>query len=298
MAPMKGSENKAKLDGKVVVITGANTGIGKETAKDISKRGARVIVLCRNIDKANAAAEEISKETGNAVEVEKLDLSSLKSVRECAQKILDKEEKIDILVNNAGVMACPKTLTEDGFEMQIGTNHFGHFLLTELLLPLVKKSKESGFHPRIVIVSSLAHENGQMNWDDINWEKSYDEWKAYSQSKLANVLHGVELAKRLENTGISVYSLHPGVIDTELGRHMQEKWYFRMIYPVMRVFIKTPLQGAQTQLYCCLEESIADHSGRYYSDCKEKQPSARARSEEDAKKLWEISEKLTGLKTD
>jgi len=298
MAPMKGSENKTKLDGKVVVITGANTGIGKETAKDISKRGARVIILCRNVDKAKAAAEEIAKETGGTVDVEKLDLSSLKSVRECAKNLLEKEEKIDILVNNAGVMACPKTLTEDGLEMQIGTNHFGHFLLTELLLPLVKKSAESGFHPRIVIVSSLAHENGQMNWEDINWEKSYDEWKAYSQSKLANVLHGVELAKRLENTGISVYSLHPGVIDTELGRHMQEKWYFRMIYPVMRVFIKTPLQGAQTQLFCCLEESIVDHSGRYYSDCKEKQAARQARSEDDAKKLWEISEKLVGLKSE
>ena len=129
-------------------ILGSNTGIGKVTAHEISKRGARIIMLCRNIEKAEAVASEISNDTGNQVDVLKLDLSSLNSVRECAQIILDKEEKIDILINNAGIMTCPEWKTYDGFEMQIGTNHFGHFLLTELLIPLLRKSASTGFTPR------------------------------------------------------------------------------------------------------------------------------------------------------
>jgi retinol dehydrogenase-12 len=261
----------------------------------MSARGARVIILCRSIDKGKEAVEEIFKETGKTVEVEKLDLASLKSVRECAQKLLEKEEKIDILVNNAGIMTCPNWKTEDGFDMQLGTNHLGHFLLTEMLLPLLKKSAATGFHPRIVIVSSLAHESGSMLWNDINFEKSYDKGKAYCQSKLANVLHGTELARRLANTGIAVYTLHPGVIMTDLWRHITETWWGKIIWPVIKCFIKTPLQGAQTTIYCCLEESIQDHSGRYYSDCKEKTAASAGRSEEDAKRLWELSEKLVGL---
>ena len=204
-APMKGSENKARLEGRTVVITGANTGIGKVTALDMSGRGARVIILCRNQDKAKEAAAEIAKETGGVVECGKLDLSSLASVRECAKTLLEREDKIDLLVNNAGVMTCPNWKTEDGFDMQLGTNHLGHFLLTELLTPLLKKSAASGFRPRIVIVSSVAHEMGSMNWEDLNWEKSYDKNKAYAQSKLANVLHAKELARRLEDTGIAVF---------------------------------------------------------------------------------------------
>ena len=139
--------------------SGANTGIGKVTALDMSKRGARVIILCRSMDKGKEAADEIMRETNGAVEVEKLDLASLKSVRECAQKLLDNEQKIDILVNNAGIMTCPNWKTEDGFDMQLGTNHLGHFLLTEMLLPLLKKSAATGFHPRFHIQIDLIVSN-------------------------------------------------------------------------------------------------------------------------------------------
>ena len=133
---------------KTFTLPGANTGIGKETAKDLSARGARIIILCRNLEKGNAAAAEINKETGSPVDVEKLDLASLKSVRECANVLLEKESQIDILVNNAGIMTCPHWKTEDGFDMQFGTNHLGHFLLTELLMPLIRKSAEAGNKPR------------------------------------------------------------------------------------------------------------------------------------------------------
>lgn len=226
---------------------GANTGIGKETALDLSKRGARVLMLCRSLEKTHITAEEIRATTSNPVEVYKLDLASLRSVRECAEKVQEKEEKIDILVNNAGIMSCPKWQTEDGFDMQFGTNHLGHFLLTELLLPLIKKSRQEGFHPRyhclkrsnqkkkkkkkqlesennvrfificrIVILSSLVHQFGEIHWDDLNFEKSYNELDAYYQSKLANVLHGKELARRLVGTGITVYVVHPGASVIEI----------------------------------------------------------------------------------
>lgn len=295
MAPMYSPKCDKKLNGKVVVLTGGNTGIGKETARDLSRRGARVIILCRDTNKGDAAAEEITKETHFVVQCVQLDLASLKSVRECAEKILETEEKIDYLINNAGVMMCPYWKTEDGFEMQFGTNHLGHFLLTEMLMPLVKKSAAGGFRPRIVIVSSVAHESFGINWNDINFEKSYNSLKAYCQSKLANVLHAKELAKRLEGSGISVYSLHPGVIKTELTRHTNETWYGKMFFFFTNAFYLTPVEGCQTTLYCVLEDSIVDHSGRYYSGCQEKNPSANALKEEDQKRLWDISSKLVCL---
>jgi len=299
--PTSGTDNQRRLDDKVVVITGCNTGIGKITAHELSKRGAKVVMLCRNVEKAEAAAEEIRKDTGSVVVVMKCDLSSLESVRTCAAKLIEDEDKIDMLVNNAGVMMTPETpRTTEGFEMQIGTNHLGHFLLTELLLPKLRKSAASGFNARIVIVSSLAHERGIIRFDDINWKNgSYSPIAAYQQSKLANVMHASALARRLENTGITVYSLHPGVIATELIRHMEERYgmLFRCVIPLFNWVIKTPFHGAQTTLYCCLEEKLSAVSGLYYSDCAEKALRNRfATSKDDQEKLWALSEELVGLK--
>jgi len=286
--------SKARLDGKIVVITGANTGIGKCTAMDLSKRGAKIVMLCRNLEKAEEAADEIRKATEGEVVVHKLDLASLASVRECAEQLGNSLEKIDILINNAGIMACPEMRTKEGFEMQIGTNHFGHFLLTNLLMPLLKKAAPTA---RIINVSSLAHTRGRMQWDDINWEKTpYSAVEAYGQSKLANVLFTKELARKGEGSGVNAYALHPGVINTELSRHMADTYgplinIFKLCMPL----IKTPESGANTTIYCAVDESIADHNGRYYSDCKEKQPAPQAENLEDAKKLWEISEQLVNL---
>lgn len=284
----------ARLDGKTVVITGANTGIGKVTAMDLSKRGAKVVMLCRNVEKAEEAAEEIRKATEGEVVVHKLDLASLASVRECAEQLGNSLEKIDILINNAGIMACPEMRTTEGFEMQIGTNHFGHFLLTNLLLPQLKKAAPNA---RIVNVSSLAHTRGQMQWDDINWEKTpYNAIQAYGQSKLANILFTKELARKGEGSGVNAYALHPGVINTELGRHLKDTFGpMVLIWKLAMPFIKTPESGANTTIYCAVDESIADHNGRYYSDCKEKQTAPQAENIEDAKKLWEISEQLVNL---
>jgi retinol dehydrogenase-12 len=226
--------SNAKLDGKVVVITGANTGIGKICAQELSKRGAKVIMLCRSTERGEAAAEEIRKATKGEVIVHKMDLASLKSVRECAEQLNNSLDKIDILLNNAGVMTCPEMRTEEGFEMQIGTNHFGHFLLTNLLMPLLKKAAPGS---RIVNVSSMAHEMGRIYWDDINFEKTpYNSVKAYQQSKLANVLFTKELARRGEGSGVTAYALHPGVIHTELGRHMKDTFGTVAYYMVMPLF--------------------------------------------------------------
>ena len=175
-----------RLEDKVAVVTGANTGIGFETALDLSSRGAKVILLCRSLDRGEVAATTIRAATGGEVLVEELDLASLASVRDCAAKLVVTLDKIHILVNNAGVMACPLTRTEDGFEMQMGTNHLGPFLLTSLLLPLLQRAAPGA---RIVTVSSLAHQRGTIQWDDMHWEREpYSATKAYSQSKLANVL--------------------------------------------------------------------------------------------------------------
>merc|ERR1711884_915306 len=212
--PSIGSDCRKRLDGKVVAITGANTGIGKETALDLAKKGARVILLCRSLEKAKKAAEDIKKQFKEAqITLHQLDLASLKSVRNCAQHLIDTEDKIDILVNNAGIMMCPEWKTEDGFDMQLGTNHLGHFLFTELITPLLMKSASSGFDTRIVIVSSICHFKGRIYWRDLHFEKKnhkYDRINAYTQSKLANVMHARELASRLQETGITVVSLHPG----------------------------------------------------------------------------------------
>ncbi|KAM7396698.1 hypothetical protein PAMP_019721 [Pampus punctatissimus] len=282
--------SKARLDGKTILITGSNTGIGKETAVDLAKRGARVILACRDMDRANKAAEEVRKMSQNDnVIVKKLDLASLQSVRQLAKEIQESEERLDILINNAGVMCCPKWQTEDGFEMQFGVNHLGHFLLTNCLLDLLKKSSPS----RIVNVSSLAHENGQIYFDDINQDKDYHPWKSYSQSKLANVLFTRELAKKLQGTGVTTYSLHPGVIRTDLSRHLS--LWKRVLCTPLTFFIKSPTEGAQTTIYCAVEESLQKESGLYYSDCAPKTAAPQGLDDEAAKKLWDLSASMVGL---
>ncbi|XP_034390927.1 retinol dehydrogenase 11-like [Cyclopterus lumpus] len=286
--------SKASLEGKTVLITGGNTGIGKETAVDLAKRGARVLLACRDMDRANKAAEEVRKRSGNDnVIVKKVDLASLQSVRHLARDVLASEERLDVLINNAGIMSCPKWQTEDGFEMQFGVNHLGHFLLTNCLLDLLKKSSSS----RIVTVSSLGHERGQIYFDDINQDKDYRPLKSYAQSKLANVLFTRELANKLQGTGVTTYSLHPGIIRTELGRHFLPTMplWKKVVYTALVFLIKSPTEGAQTTIYCAVEESLQNESGLYYSDCAPKTAAPQGLDDEAAKKLWDLSASMVGL---
>ncbi|XP_049291578.1 retinol dehydrogenase 12-like isoform X2 [Anopheles funestus] len=280
-----------RLDAKVVIITGANAGIGKEAAVECAKRGARVYMGCRDPARMEKARQEILDKSGsqNVFGLE-LDLASFESIRNFVKTFLSMERRLHVLINNAGVMACPKAYTKEGFEMHFGTNHLGHFLLTNLLLDVLKRSAPS----RIVTVSSLGHKWGRIDKDDINAEKDYREWDAYTQSKLCNILFSRHLAKRLHGTGVNTYALHPGAINTELMRHLNP-CLRTMAKPVFWVFFKTPKSGAQTTLYCAMEPTIASQTGLYYSDCKQKEPEPHAKDDTMAEWLWNLSERLTGL---
>ncbi|XP_066282243.1 retinol dehydrogenase 12-like [Branchiostoma lanceolatum] len=290
--------SRARLEGKTVIVTGANTGIGKETARDMAERGVRVILACRDVTKASRAADDIRRSTGNGnVVVQELDLASLASIRAFARRITDSESRLDILINNAGISLCPHWTTKDGFEMTFGVNHLGHFLLTNLLLDLLKKSAPS----RVVCVSSKNHHDGSINFGDINWEGGYNFMKAYGQSKLANVMFARELSKRMEGSGVTAYSLHPGVILTEGGRHVKKVVGNIIVFltPIillgMLLFGKNVRQGAQTSIYCAVTEGLEVHSGKYFSDCEVTEPSPLAKDDDVSKRLWDLSAEMVGL---
>ncbi|XP_067217088.1 retinol dehydrogenase 11-like [Linepithema humile] len=306
--------SKVRLVGKTVIITGANTGIGKETARDLYRRGARVILACRDVQRANDALEDIKNNPPSRADKEQfqgepgelviyqLDLSKLKSVKECAEKLLTWESAIHLLINNAGIMMCPQEKTEDGFDLQLQTNYIGHFLLTLLLLPKIQASAPGC---RIVNVSSRVQSYGVIH-EDLNLEKTYTPLKAYSQSKLANVLFTRELARRLKEAninGINVYSLHPGIIHTELGRH-----FHKTVFPGasvvfhwlrwLRPFVKNPEEGAQTTLYCAVDEKTADETGFYYTECRVAISQWKKKDEQIAKELWDKTCQLLHLEPD
>ncbi|XP_048772945.2 retinol dehydrogenase 12-like [Ostrea edulis] len=282
--------SKTCLNGKTVIITGANTGIGKETAINLAGRGARVIMACRNKSRGETALSDVRKKTGSKqVVLKMLDLASLESVRTFAEDVKKTESRLDILINNAGLMMCPHTKTADGFELQLGTNHLGHFLLTNLLLDKIEGSAPA----RIINLSSIAHMGcNRINFDDINSEITYGKWQAYAQSKLANVLFTRELNKRLKGTGVAVNSVHPGMVITELFRYVSG---YSIIWPFMIFLCKTTREGAQTSIYCAVDESIENVTGKYFSDCAIKEESKAAQDDEAAKRLWDVSVKMVGL---
>ncbi|XP_028856230.1 dehydrogenase/reductase SDR family member 13b.1 [Denticeps clupeoides] len=288
--------SKAVLKGKTAVVTGSNAGIGKATAMDLARRGARVILACRSRERAEAAVYDIRRETGNnEVLFMQLDLASLKSVRAFAETFLKTEPRLDLLINNAGLMGPGRT--EDGFGMVFGVNHLGHFLLTCLLLERLKQAGES----RVINVSALLHELGSVDFATLNTHKdlvtgqsNWHSFMAYCHSKLCNVLFTRELANRLEGTGVTSYSLHPGVIDTDFGRNMSP-WLRMLTLPIAKLFFLNSEAGAQTTLYCALQEGIEPLSGRFFSASALREVSASGRDDALAKKLWEVSERLCAL---
>ncbi|XP_065342998.1 retinol dehydrogenase 13-like [Cloeon dipterum] len=291
-------EGKEQAEGKVVIITGANTGIGKETARELAKRGAKVYMACRDIDKCEEAREEIVIESKNKyVYCRKCDLSSQESIRTFVKRFKNEQDRLDILINNAGVMRCPQSFTKEGLELQLGVNHMGHFLLTCQLLDLLKKSQPS----RVITVSSIAHTRGTINKGDLNSKAKYDPADAYSQSKLANVLFSKELAERLKGTGVTSNCLHPGVVDTKLFRHMgffKSKTASLFVRPLMWPFVKTARQGAQTTLFAALDESLTQVSGKYFKECAEYPVAPQGDDDAMAKWLWAVSERWTQASKD
>lgn len=287
--------SRAGLQGKLALVTGANTGIGKETARGLAARGARVVLACRDVKKGEAAANDIRVQ-GGEVEVMHLDLASFASVRTFAGEFAAKFAKLDILVNNAGMAFQPRQLTEDGQEQVMQVNHLSHFLLTNLLLELL----EAAGRARVVNLSSLAHTWAKqgIQWDDLKWEqKPFCSWTAYGQSKLANVLFTRELARRQARSGVTVYAVHPGAVSSELGRAYEARipaFLRTYVTDLSKVFLKTAEGGAQTSLHCAFAECAEGETGKYYSDCAVKAESSQAKDDKQAKKLWEVSKGIVG----
>uniref|UniRef100_A0A3B4TGV1 Si:dkey-73n8.3 n=1 Tax=Seriola dumerili TaxID=41447 RepID=A0A3B4TGV1_SERDU len=273
------------LEGKTAIVTGANTGIGKETAKDLASR-ARVILACRSMARGEQAARDILREVkGAKVVARQLDLADTKSICLFAENIYN-EKALHYLINNAGVAICPYATTVDGYEMQFGVNHL-HFFLTFLLLDLLKHSAPS----RVINLSSAAHALGKIQFDDLSGEKNYHPVRAYAQSKLANVLFTRELAKRTE--GVTAYAVDPGVVNTEITRHIK-----RPLVDLANLFsslMRTPAEGAYTTLYCTVTPEHQLLNGGYY-DCASAQSCRAGRDEGTALKLWAVSCHLLGIR--
>jgi NAD(P)-dependent dehydrogenase (short-subunit alcohol dehydrogenase family) len=281
--------------GRTVLVTGANSGLGFQTARALAGKGARVLMACRNPQKAEQALQRIRGEVANAqVELLSLDLASLASIEQATEEVARRSTSLDVLINNAGVMAIPRTLTADGFEMQLGTNHLGHFALTGRLLPLLRK----GAAPRVVNVSSTAHRPGVLNVDDLMGERSYKRWGAYSQSKLANLLFTAELDRRMGDW-LLVAAAHPGYANT----HLQSGQGNALLESVMKVgnllIAQSDAQGAWPQLYAATMPDVQgnDYYGPHLFELrgspKKVDRTDRAKSSEDAARLWEVSEQLT-----
>lgn len=271
----------ADLENPVVLVTGANTGIGKETVRALAASGARVYLACRSESKTTPVIEELRQENPAAdLRFLQLDLGDLDSVRACAKEFLATGDPLHILINNAG-LAGQRGQTKSGFELAFGTNHLGHFLLTDLLLERLRESAPA----RVVTVSSMSHYDA----DGIDFDavcrptKSMTGLPEYSVSKLANLLFTEELARRLEGTGVTTYALHPGVIASDVWRGVP--WPFRS---VMKLFMKSVQDGAKTTLYCATSPEVADESGHYYDKSRRKEPSAVA-TPELAAVLWKRS---------
>ena len=291
------SENITSQEGKIVIITGSSSGLGKEASRVLAGKGAEIIMAVRNTTKGEAAAKEIQKEFPNAdIKVMMLDLGSLKSVKAFADKFSQQYNKLDILINNAGVMMCPYSKTEDGFEIQMGTNHLGHFALTGYLMPLLKNTEGS----RLVVTASIAHNMGNIDFSDINWEKrKYNTSRAYGDSKLANLYFMKELVRKLngESNAPMVLAAHPGVTDTELTRHSKIFKFFNVFFSQNVVRGTLPTLRAATDP----DANPGDYYGpKGFMEMKgypvKVDSNKLSKDANLAQQLWSLSEEMTGVK--
>src|SRR6266705_386149 len=275
---------------KVVMITGANSGIGKAVSLALAKMGANLVMVTRNKEKGEAARSEVIRESQNdSLDLLVADLSSLESVRQLATEFQKKYSKLHVLINNAGLFNQRRKVTTDGYENTFATNYLAPFLLTNLQLPKL----EAGAPSRIINVSSVGHYNGHVNFDDLNLEKDYGGWKAYGQSKLALVLFTHELAKKLQGTGVTVNAVHPGTVATNIWSRPLGPVGFIMALP--KLFMTTPRQGAETIVYLASSPDAKSLSGEYLEKLKVKKSSDESYNEEIAQRLWDVSAKLTRL---
>jgi NAD(P)-dependent dehydrogenase (short-subunit alcohol dehydrogenase family) len=287
--------------GRVAVVTGANSGLGLVTARELARAGAHVVLACRNTEKGAAALSDMQSTLPDAsVEVAALDLAKLASVRDFAEQFRAQHDRLDLLINNAGIMAAPRNLSEDGFELQFGTNHLGHFALTGLLIDAMEGRDDA----RVVTVSSGAHRMGQIDFDNLRAERRYSRWRAYGRSKLANLLFALELNRRLRAANSSIRSLaaHPGYAATNLQSAAPPMLDRVVMFVTNRLLAQSVDMGALPILYAATQPGVEggifvgpDGFAEQRGYPKPVAPSRTARDEALAKRLWEVSEELTGV---
>jgi NAD(P)-dependent dehydrogenase (short-subunit alcohol dehydrogenase family) len=278
------------IAGRTVLVTGGTAGIGRATALGLAAMGAHLAIVGRDRGRTEAAAGDIRAAAGGQVDALVADLSSQSQVRRLADEVLERLPRIDVLVNNAGGYWHTRQVTVDGLERTFAVNHLAPFLLTNLLLDRLKHSAPA----RVVTVSSHAHAEGRIDFDDLQGERSYSGARAYNQSKLANVLFTYELARRLQATSVTANALHPGVVNTSFGAE-DPAGVQRLLVPFMRPFMKTPTQGAATSIHLASAPDLQQVTGRYFVNSKPKRSSQRSYDQATAARLWQVSADLVGL---
>ncbi len=276
---------------KICLVTGATSGIGKVTAQSLAKQGAKVIIVSRNKEKCASTVKEIKKLTANSeVDFIAADLSSQKEIHKLAKQITDSYPRLDVLVNNAGGLFLSRELSLDNIEMTWALNHLNYFLLTNLLIDSLKASQAA----RVVNVSSVAHENGNIDFENLQGEKKYSGWGAYCQSKLANLLFTYELARKLSKTKITANTLHPGVVGTNFGTN-NKGLMGKLIQLYLKIFSISDKEGAETSIYLASSTEVQAVTGKYFIKKKERNSKPISYDEGLAKRLWQVSKELTRL---
>lgn len=285
------------MQNKVVIVTGATNGIGEFTAKALATKGATVVLVSRNQARLNTSIEKIKSATGNEnISGIQADLSVMAQVRQAAETFLAQYSRLDVLVNNAGAIFENRQESADNYEMTLALNHLNYFLLTHDLLPILQQTANTYGEARILNVSSGAHYRGKIDFQDFQAMHDYNSFRRYSETKLMNILFTYALAKRLQGTGVSVNTLHPGFVDTGFGNNMSFIW--RNIIKVMKSFMaKTPQDGAETSIYLASSPEVRGITGKYWDDKKQKRSSSRSYDEASQEKLWQRSTELTGIQT-
>jgi NAD(P)-dependent dehydrogenase (short-subunit alcohol dehydrogenase family) len=278
------------MAGKVCVVTGATSGIGRATAGELARMGARLVLVGRDRTRGEDAAREIASATGNpAIDVMIADLASQRAIRELAAAILARHSRLHVLVNNAGVVNLHHSTTSDGIETVFAVNHLAYFVLTLLLLERLKASAPA----RIVNVASEAHRFGAMDFDDLGHARRYKAMRVYAQSKLANVLFTRELARRIAGSGVTANCLHPGTVATRLGQNNGR--FATVVTKILAPFFRSPERGAETSIHLASSPSLEHVNGKYFVKCREATPSRKARDDDAAARLWAVSAAMTGV---
>ncbi|MFW9875426.1 MAG: SDR family oxidoreductase [Candidatus Thorarchaeota archaeon] len=276
------------MHGKIIMITGANSGIGKETAKVLGEKGATIIMICRSKERGEAALIELKEKTkSDKFELYLADLADPYAIQKAVTQFREKYDKLDVLINNAGLVLGKRIITPLGYEKTFAVNHLGHFLLTYLLLDLLIESAPS----RIINVSSGVHRSANLNFDDINLSSNYRSLHAYANSKLANLLFTFGLARSLKGTGVTVNALHPGFVRTNFGRRGR-KWYVRVLFDLARIFAISVKKGAKTSIYLASSPEVKDLTGKYFYNSKPVKSSKASNDQDAQKKLWQLSKDL------